>query len=112
MVDVAGVAGGLHRRISGRGAAADPATAPLVGDARGARARHVADHRRGRVLRRASGAYAFYYLWVALFAAYFFSRAGTVAQTGFVAFAYAAVILANGSTDEWGFGWLLTIGAL
>ncbi len=59
-----------------------------------------------------SGAYAFYYLWVALFAAYFFSRRGAVVHVAIIAAAYAAVIIAGGSADEWGFGWLLTIGAL
>jgi diguanylate cyclase (GGDEF)-like protein len=59
-----------------------------------------------------SGGFAFYYLWVAVFAAYFFDRRGAAAHIGLVAVAYAALIAFQGSSDEWGLGWLLAIGAL
>jgi diguanylate cyclase (GGDEF)-like protein len=59
-----------------------------------------------------AGAYAFYYLWVALFAAYFFSRRGAIVHITLVAVAYGGLILFTGGADEWGFGWLLTVGAL
>lgn len=59
-----------------------------------------------------AGGFAFYYLWVAVYAAYFFSRRGAAAHVGLVAVAYAVLILVGGNADEWGFGWLLSIGAL
>jgi diguanylate cyclase (GGDEF)-like protein len=58
------------------------------------------------------GAYAFYYLWVAMFAAYFFSRRALAAHLTLIALAYGGVILASGGPDEWGMGWMLTIGSL
>src|SRR5918999_2548866 len=52
-----------------------------------------------------AGAYAFYYLWAAMFAAYFFSRAAVAAHLTLIAVAYGVVILILGGADEWGFGW-------
>jgi diguanylate cyclase (GGDEF)-like protein len=59
-----------------------------------------------------AGAYAFYYLWAAMFAAYFFSRVAVAAHLALVAVAYGVVILVLGGADEWGSGWTLTIGSL
>jgi diguanylate cyclase (GGDEF)-like protein len=58
------------------------------------------------------GGFGFFYLWVAVFAAYFFTRLGAAVQGALVAACYAGLIVADGTGDEWGFGWLLTIGAL
>ena len=59
-----------------------------------------------------SGGFGFFYLWVVLFAAYFFSRVPTALHTAFVAACYVGVIIADGGGDAWGFGWLLTVGAV
>jgi diguanylate cyclase (GGDEF)-like protein len=58
------------------------------------------------------GAYAFYYLWAAIFAAYFFSRRAVALHLVLIALAYGGVILFSGGPDEWGTGWTLTIGSL
>jgi diguanylate cyclase (GGDEF)-like protein len=58
------------------------------------------------------GAYAFYYLWVAMFAAYFFSRRALATHLALIALVYGGVILVSGGPDEWGTGWMLTIGSL
>jgi diguanylate cyclase (GGDEF)-like protein len=58
------------------------------------------------------GAYAFYYLWVATFAAYFFSRPVAAGHLALIAAAYGAVVLFEGGADQWGTGWALTIGSL
>ena len=59
-----------------------------------------------------SGAFTFFYLWVALFAAYFFTRRDALLHVGFAALCYGGLILADGNSDEWGFGWLLAVGTL
>jgi diguanylate cyclase (GGDEF)-like protein len=59
-----------------------------------------------------SGAYAFYYLWAAIFAAYFFSRSAVAVHLTLIAIAYGGVILFAGGAEEWGTGWMLTIGSL
>jgi diguanylate cyclase (GGDEF)-like protein len=59
-----------------------------------------------------AGAYTFFYLWVALFAAYFFSRKATFLHVGFAGACYGAAIIAGGARDEWAFGWLLAVGTL
>ncbi len=59
-----------------------------------------------------AGGYAFYYLWIVLFASYFFSRPGAIAQISFLAAVYAAIIAFSDGPSEWGLGWLLTIGSL
>lgn len=58
------------------------------------------------------GAYAFYYLWAAIFAAYFFSRRAVAAHLSLIAVAYGTVILFEGGADEWGTGWMLAVGSL
>jgi diguanylate cyclase (GGDEF)-like protein len=58
------------------------------------------------------GGFAFFYLWVVLFAAYFFTRAEAIAHFALVAGCYGGVILIDGNAEEWGFGWLLGIGAI
>jgi diguanylate cyclase (GGDEF)-like protein len=59
-----------------------------------------------------SGAYAFYYLWVGIFAAYFFSRRAVVAHVTLMALAYGGVILFSGGAEQWGMGWMLMTGSL
>jgi diguanylate cyclase (GGDEF)-like protein len=58
------------------------------------------------------GAYAFYYLWAAIFVAYFFTRRAVAAHLLLIALAYGGVILSEGGVNGWGIGWTLTIGSL
>ena len=58
------------------------------------------------------GGFSFFYLWVVLFASYFFTRLGAVLQGVLVATCYAALIVIDGSANEWGLGWTLAIGSL
>jgi diguanylate cyclase (GGDEF)-like protein len=59
-----------------------------------------------------SGAYAFYYLWATIFAAYFFSRPVLGGYLLLIAVAYGGVIAFEGQVEAWGTGWTLTIGSL
>jgi diguanylate cyclase (GGDEF)-like protein len=58
------------------------------------------------------GAYAFYYLWVTVYAAYFLSRVQTVVQLGFVAVMYGAALLIWGSGPARVTTWIVAIGSL
>lgn len=58
---------------------------------------------------RAASPYAFYFVLVAMFAAYFLSRIQLVAQIVFVAVVYPLVVSLLGGGDESGQRWLLTI---
>ena len=59
-----------------------------------------------------AGAYTFFYLWVALFAAYFVSRTAAILHVAFAAACYGALIIADRDAEEAAFGWLLAVGTM
>jgi diguanylate cyclase (GGDEF)-like protein len=58
------------------------------------------------------GTYAFYYIWVTVYAAYFLTRLGALIQLGFVALAYGAALMAWGSEATRVTTWVVAIGSL
>jgi diguanylate cyclase (GGDEF)-like protein/putative nucleotidyltransferase with HDIG domain len=61
---------------------------------------------------RPASSYAFYFVWVVMFAAYFMSIAQTVVQAAFVAVSYPVIVRALGGSPESAQRWLLTIWTL
>jgi diguanylate cyclase (GGDEF)-like protein len=59
-----------------------------------------------------SSGYAFFYLWVTIYAAYFFSRGELVAQVAIIGIGYAAALLAWGGGSARLTSWVLTVGSL
>jgi diguanylate cyclase (GGDEF)-like protein len=58
------------------------------------------------------GTYAFYYLWVTVYAAYFLTRVEAVVQLGFVALAYGAALMMWGAGATRVTTWVVAIGSL
>lgn len=58
-----------------------------------------------------TGAYTMFYLWVVVYAAYFFKRWQALAHLALVAVAYALVLIENGGRDNVA-RWTITVGTL
>jgi diguanylate cyclase (GGDEF)-like protein/putative nucleotidyltransferase with HDIG domain len=61
---------------------------------------------------RSPSVYILFYLWVALYASYFFSRRAAGAHLALVGIAYAAVLASRDQTFPPAANWLLTLGTL
>ena len=59
----------------------------------------------------ATGAYTMFYLWVVVYAAYFFKRWQAIGHLVLVAIAYG-IVLMDGSTDDGMARWTITVGTL
>jgi diguanylate cyclase (GGDEF)-like protein len=58
------------------------------------------------------GTYAFYYVWVTVYAAYFLTRLGALVQFALVALAYGVALMAWGSEATRVTTWVVAIGSL
>lgn len=58
------------------------------------------------------GAYAFFYIWVSLWAFYFLTRSAAAIQVACIGLVYAALLTLDGSTTAAAEHWLITVGTV